>query len=137
VLPLSSGGWTFGLSYSSTSATVGVVPWTTALNSNQDYTVTVLYDPANLTARMWVNPANEASPSVSIVGTGTLAVSGFGLRQSATAATLPASPAYVGTADWGFVVDNLGVGNTFDEACLSGPTPVERSTWGRIKTIYR
>lgn len=138
VLPLSSGGWTFGISYSSTSTTVGVVPWGSALSYDTDYTVTILYDPANFTSKLWVNPASEASTSVSIVGTaGAIAVSGFGLRQSASSSTLPASPAYTGTADWGFSVDNVGVGTTFDDACLSGSTSTRNTTWGRVKTIYR
>ena len=137
VLPLAGGAWTFGLSYSSTSTTVGVVPWGSSLAYDTDYSVTVMYDGATTTAKLWVNPVNEASTSVSITGTGTVAVSGVGLRQSATASTLPAAPAYTGTTDWGFVVDNLGVGTTFDDACLSGPTPTNNTTWGRIKTIYR
>lgn len=138
VLPITGGGWTFGLSYSSTSATVGVVAWGSPLSYDTDYSVTILYDPATFTAKLWVNPVNEASTSVSIVGTAAaIAVSGFGLRQSATASTLPASPAYTGTADWGFVVDNVGVGTTFDDACLSGPTPTNSTTWGRLKSIYR
>ena len=33
VLPVAGGGWTFGVSHTSTSATVGVTPWGTALAS--------------------------------------------------------------------------------------------------------
>ena len=68
--------------------------------------------------------------------TAALAVAGFGLRQSASASALPASPAYVGTADWGFSVDNLGVGSTFDDACAI-PTPTRPATWGQVKGLYR
>jgi hypothetical protein len=140
VLPLPTAGeWTFGISYSSTSATVGVVPWSaTTLAYGTDYTIAIKYDPAAFTATLWVDPVDESSTSVSIVGTAAaVAVSGFGLRQSATAATLPASPAYVGSADWGFSVDNIGVGTTFTSACVPVPTPTIKSTWGMLKTIYR
>lgn len=139
VLPI-TGGFTFGISHSSTSATVGVTPWSAAsLSYDTQYTVAILYDPVTFTSTLWVDPVNEASPSVSNTNTGSaaIAVSGFGLRQSASASTLPASPPYVGTADWSFIVDNVGVGTTFDDACASGPTPTNRSTWGELKTIYR
>ena len=134
-----TGGWTFGISYSSTSATVGVTPWSaTTLSYNTNYRLAIKYDPAVFTAKLWVNPVNEASTSVSNVGTSAaIAVSGFGLRQSASASTLPASPSYAGTVDWGFSVDNLGVGTTFDDACSGGVTPTQKSTWGGLKTIYR
>jgi len=138
VLPLGAGAWTFGISYSSTSTTVGVVPWGSPLSYDTEYTVAILYDPVASTSTLWVDPVTEASTSVSIVGTSApIAVSGFGLRQSASSSTLPPSPAYVGTADWGFSVDNVGVGTTFDDACASGPTPTRKSTWGQVKTIYR
>jgi hypothetical protein len=137
VLPLSAGGWTFGISYSSTSATQGVTPWTVPLSYDTDYTLVISYEPSISTSRLWVNPITQASPSVSNVGTSAaISVSGFGLRQSATASTLPAVPAYVGTADWDFSVDNLGVGTTFDDACAR-PTPTLKTTWGGVKSIYR
>ena len=138
VLPLASGGWTFGISYSSTSATAGVTPWTVPLSFDTDYTLVINYDPATSTSNLWVNPFTEASPSVANTNAAlaAISVSGFGLRQSATASTLPASPAYVGTADWGFSVDNLGIGTTFDDACAR-PTPTRNSTWGQVKSIYR
>ena len=138
VLALPGGGWTFGLSHSSTSTTVGVVPWGSALSYDTDYTVAINYDPVAKSSAMWVNPVNEASTSVSIINTAipANAMSTVALRQSASASTLPASPSYAGTADWGFSVDNLGVGTTFDDACASGPTPTNKSTWGELKTIY-
>lgn len=139
VLPI-TGGFTFGLSHSSTSATVGVVPWSAAtLLYDHDYNIVVNYDPVLKTSTLWVDPVNEASTSVSITNAAipALAVSTVALRQSASAATLPAAPAYVGTADWGFSMDNLGVGTTFDEACVAGPTPTRSETWGRLKTLYR
>lgn len=139
VLPLAGGGWTFGISYSSTNATtLGVTPWGAGLSFDTDYTVVINYDPATFTSNLWVNPVNEASTSVANTGTAAaVAVSGFGLRQSATASTLPPSPPFVGATDWGFIVDNVGVGTTFDEACVSPPTPTRSRTWGEVKTIYR
>ena len=138
VLPLSAGGWTFGISHSSTSSSVGVTPWTSALSFDTIYRIVINYDPTTNTSKLWVDPANEASPSVT--DTNALAsdvkVAGFGWRQSASSSTFPASPGYTGTADWGFNVDNLGVGNTFDEACQQ-ITPTRSSTWGQVKSIYR
>lgn len=136
VLPLAAGGWTFGISYSSTSSTVGVTPWTAALSYDTVYVIVISYDPVTLTSTLWVNPTNESSASVSNTGTAApIAVSGVGLRQSATASTLPASPPYVGTADWGFSVDNLGVGTSFDDACR-GTVAVEPSSWSSVKGLY-
>jgi hypothetical protein len=138
VLPLATGGWTFGLSHSSTSATVGVVPWTAPLAYDTRYHLVINYDPNNRSSTLWVNATVESDPSVSIANAtvAPLAVSGFGLRQSNGASTLPPSPAYVGTVDWNFIVDNLGVGSSFSDACEI-PTPVETSSWGRIKGVYR
>lgn len=138
VLPI-SGGWTFGISHGSTSATVGVTPWSaTTLNYDQSYRIVIAYDPVAKTSTLWVNPSNQASPSVTNTNAAatSIAISTIALRQSATAATLPASPAYVGTADWGFSVDNMGVGTTFDDACFQ-LTPSKASTWGRVKQLYR
>ena len=138
VLPLVGGGWTFGLSHSSTSATVGVVPWTSALSYGTIYHLVINYDPVTQSSTLWVNPAVESDPSVSITNTAfaALAVSGFGLRQSNAAATLPASPSYAGTGDWNWAVDNLGVGSTFADAC-EVPVPAKPATWGQIKGTYR
>lgn len=133
-----AGGWTFGLSHSSTSTTVGVVPWTSALTYDTSYRVVINYDPVAKTSTMWVNPSVESDPSVSITNTAVaaLAVSTFALRQSVSSSTLPASPSYTGAVDWSFSVDNLGVGTTFDDACYQA-TPTHGKTWGQLKTLYR
>ena len=138
VLPLATGGWTFGISHSSTSATVGVAAWTAPLSFDVSYHLVINYDPVNKTSTLWVNPVDEFSPSVSITNPAiaALAVAGFGLRQSASASTLPTSPLYSGSADWGFSVDNLGVGVTFSDACEI-PTPAHPATWGSVKGLYR
>jgi hypothetical protein len=138
VLPVAAGGWTFGISHSSTSTSVGVTPWTTPLSSGVNYHVVINYNPVAKTSTLWVNPVNELSPSVTDTNAAIAAVgvAGFGLRQSASAAALPASPPYSGTADWGFSVDNLGVGTTFAEACEI-VTPAQPTTWGSVKGLYR
>ena len=139
VLPV-AGGFTFGLSHSSTSATVGVVAWsTTTLLYDHKYNIVINYDPVLQKSTMWVDPVTESSTSVSIANTAiaALSVSTFFLRQSATAATLPASPSYAGTVDWGFSVDNLGVGTNFIDSCIQyKSTPTMHSTWGELKAIY-
>lgn len=136
-----AGGFTFGLSHSSTSTTVGVVPWSaTSLVYGQKYNIVINYDPVAKSSTLWVDPANEFSPSVSITNAAiaSLSASTFALRQAATSATLPASPSYAGTADWGFSVDNLGIGTTFADACVQyQTTPATKSTWGQVKSIYR
>jgi hypothetical protein len=131
-----AGGWTFGISHSSTSATVGLTRWTAPLSFNTDYTIVINYDPVAKTSTLWVNPVNEFSPSVTDANAAVaaLAVQGFGLRQSNSASTLPAE--FAGTADWNWSVDNLGIGTSFDDACAR-PTPTSRSTWGAVKAIYR
>ena len=139
VLPI-TGGFTFGLSHSSTSTTVGVVPWSAStLTYDQDYNIVINYDPVAQSSTMWVDPTNESSPSVSITNTAiaALAVQTVMLRQSATASTLPASPAYTGTADWGFSVDYIGVGTTFTDACYAGTIAVAPNTWTNVKALYK
>ncbi len=138
VLPLANGQWTLGISHSSTSTTVGVTPWTSALTYGTQYSVVINYDPVAKSSTLWVNASAESDPSVVSVNAAIapLAVSGFGLRQSNSASTLPAAPAYTGTADWNWAVDNVGVGTSFIDAC-ERPTPAAPATWGGIKGIYR
>jgi hypothetical protein len=140
VVALSSGGMTFAISHSSTSATVGLTPWTAPIVAGQKYNVVINYDPVNKSSTMWVNPVNELSASVTDVNAAiaAVAVQGFGLRQSSTAATLPAVPSYAGSTNVQISVDNLGVGTTFADACAQYiATPTQRSTWGMVKQIYR
>jgi len=140
VVGLSSGGMTFAISHSSTSATVGLTPWTAPIVAGQKYNIVINYDPVNKSSTMWVNPVNELSASVTDTNgaIAAVAVQGFGLRQSSTASTLPATPAYPGSANIQVSVDNLGVGTTFADACQQyQSTPTQRSTWGMVKQIYR
>ena len=139
VLPI-TGGWTFGISHSSTNTTTaGVTPWSAStLAYDTRYFIVIDYDPVAKSSRLWVNPVNELSTSVTNTNAAAAAVgvAGFGLRQSASASALPPSPSYVGAADWGFSVDNLGVGTTFDDACFQ-VTPTKGSTWGQVKVRYK
>jgi len=140
VVPV-TGGFTFAISHSSTTATAGVTAWSTStLLYDHKYNVVINYDPVAKTSKLWVDPATESSTNVTDTNSGiaALGVSAFGLRQSTTAATLPATPNFTGTVDWGFSVDNLGVGTTFGDACAQyQSTPTTRSTWGAVKSIYR
>jgi len=142
VLPLSGGGITFGISNSSTSATVGVTAWTAPITPGTKYNLVINYNPVNKSSTLWVNPASELSPSVTDTNAGAsaVAVQGFGLRESSFASTLPATPPYVtlGTTNIQVSVDNLGVGTTFNDACAQYlSTPATHSTWGQVKSIYR
>lgn len=139
VLAHPSGTFTFGISNTSTNTlTAGATPWPTALSYDTEYIVAICYDPATSTSTLWVDPVDELSPNVMNTNGAfpPVAVTGFGLRQSATAASLP-PPGFPGTADWAFSVDNLGVATTFADACANGPTPTRGTTWGQVKSIYR
>jgi hypothetical protein len=138
----SGGGLTFGISHTSTSTTVGLTPWTAPITAGTKYNIVINSDPANHSSTLWVNPVNELSPSVTDVnGAFTeVALDHFGLRQSSTAATLPAAQAtaFAGTLNAVVSVDNIGVGTTFADACAQyQSTPARRSTWGQVKQIYR
>jgi len=137
VAPLAAGGWTFAISHSSTSATVGVTLWSAAtLLYDHSYHIVINYDPVNKSSTLWVDPSSEVSPSVTDTNAAVaaLAVQGFGFRQSSTASTAPG----FGTGGLNITVsiDNLGVGTTFDDACAR-PTPTNKTTWGAVKSIYR
>lgn len=126
---VTASGGSFTLGISASSSTIGAT-WPTALTYGQPYSVVTSYNASTGTAEMWVNPVTEASPAkITATGgaPGTL-VSAVALRQSST-----------GTGSlWTYIVDDLGVGTTFGDACvLSAPTPTQSTTWGRIKTIYR
>jgi len=135
------GGFTFGISHSSTSATVGVTSWGPTLAYGTRYNVVVNYNPVAKTSKLWVNPSSELSTNVTDTNAAiaALAVSGVGLRQSATASTIPAAQAgFNGVDNVTLSVDNIGVGSTFGDACVQyQSTPTKRSTWGAVKNIYR
>jgi len=58
--------------------------------------------------------------STAVTGT---PISGFGLRQASG----------YGVAN----IDNIGVGNTFLDACDLNPVPANSNTWGQLKSLYR
>jgi hypothetical protein len=137
---LTAGGFTFAISHSSTNATTGITLWsTTSLNYGQQYRIVANYDPVAKSSTLWVDPVTELSPSVTDVNAAVtaLAVAGVGLRQSTTASTVPASGDYTAAGvNWVYSVDNMGVGTSMLDAC-DGITPADKSTWGRLKSIYR
>jgi hypothetical protein len=140
VVPVAPSGWTFAISHSSTGATAGCTLWPGTLTSGTKYNVVINYDPVNKSSTLWVNPANELSASVTDVNgaIAAIGVAGFGLRESATASTFPASQVFTGSTNITYSVDNLGVGTTFVDACQQyQSTPAQRSTWGQVKSIYR
>jgi len=136
----SGAGFTFAISHSSTSATVGCTVWPATLTPGTKYNVVINYDPVGKTSKLWVNPVNELSASVTDTNAGAtaVAVQGFGLRESTTASTFPAGNVPAGATNITVSVDNLGVGTTFADACQQyQSTPTSRSTWGAVKSIYR
>jgi hypothetical protein len=141
VVPLTAGGWTFGVSVTSTNTTTaGVTPFSnTSLNFGQTYKVVVAYDGTAKTATLWVDPVDESSTNVvdTNAGSTSVAVDHFGLRQSSAASAFPPNGTYgAGSANWAYNVDNVGVGVSMADAC-GAIVPTEHSTWGKIKTIYR
>jgi hypothetical protein len=117
----------FNLAINNTVTAGPYQPWTTPLNFNQLYTVAMLYDAATGISKLWVDPVNEASPSVSAIDpvlTGRL-LGAFALRQISNASA------------GSYRIDNISVGTTFGETCGGLPTPTLRPTWGELKTIYR
>lgn len=127
----------FGLTPTSCACTNDCVPvfWATPLAYDTDYRIVISYDGATGNAELWVNPINEASPKIVMGGgsIGTVSLSSFALRQSNSPPTTCPS----GSFAWGFSVDNVGVGTSFADACVSDPTPTRNQTWGQMKTIYR
>lgn len=124
-LGVAPSGSTFTFALGSTAFTTPT-NWGTALSYDTNYRVVVSYNASTGTSEMWVNPANELSTKVTSTGTAGFLISAFAMRESNTG---------TGTL-WKFSVDNVGVGNTFDEAC-SQFTPAKSPTWGQVKVIYR
>jgi len=118
----SGGQFTLGLSVTANASGSPLAPpvpplgatWPTTLNYDQAYNVVISYNAVGGVSEMWVDPINESSPS--IVATDAAAASGaltaFGLRESNT-----------GGAAFQYIVDDLSVGTTFEDAC-GAPPPV-------------
>jgi hypothetical protein len=143
-LPI-TGGWTFGISNSSTGTATtagGVTQWgTTPLVCDKWYKIVIKYDPtggAQLgVSTMWVDPVSELSPSISntLANQNVLAVSSFFIRQGSASTFNPAG--YAGTGLWNWEVEDAGVGTSFAEACGTPSVPANGTTWGQLKSIYR
>jgi hypothetical protein len=127
--------FTFGLSVAANaSGTPLAVPasplgasWPTALDYDQWHTVVISYDGVGGMSEMWIDPVDERSAKITAAegAAANGALTAFGLRQSNAAGA-----AFV----WN--VDDLSVGPTFADAC-GGVTPTQKTTWGRVKTLYR
>lgn len=91
------------------------------LNLNQDYQVVLRLDLATDQSTLWVNPANENSPSVTATDTYTYTAGAlldqFGLRQGTSG-----SSGNVG-APGDIYFDNLAVGTTFTSVLTPVPEP--------------
>lgn len=113
--------FTFGLSVGSGT----VAYWPVALSYGTWYTVATSYDAATGAARLWVDPTDESSPSITDGGVyASQVIVSYGLRQAS-----------VTSHNYKFDVDDLSVGTTFMDACET-PVPVRESTWGHIKSAY-
>lgn len=116
----SGAAFTFGLSAS--SSTIGAT-WPATLSFGQQYTVVVMYDAAAGSAQLWVDPASEASASISAGGgTAGFLIEAFALRQAG--------------GNTGQAIDDVVVGETFNDVC-GGATPTSATSWGRVKALYR
>jgi len=117
-----TGATTFNLGISSTSTLSAT--WPTPLTKGVYYNVVTRYNATTGISTLWVDPVDQNSTSISsVVGyTGTL-VTAFALRQATFADKIH--------------VDKIGVGDSFIDAFLAGPTPVAGTTWGKLKNLYR
>ncbi len=139
VMP-SASKFTFGLSVGSCNASL-VPPcfptaWPGTLNFDQWYTVVVSYDAAAGSSELWVDPSSELDAKITH-STWSGSTSQAGGLVSAIALRQPSSNSGFTGSTWMYDVDNLGVGTTFNDACTSAPVPTNKSTWGRVKTLYR
>jgi len=107
VSPAAGGDYGLGINASSSSIGSGAV-WATDLLFDTNYTVVISYDAATGESKLWVDPANAGSTSISHTGsTGTI-VEQFAWRQS--------------NDHTGFItVDDLVVGGTFDDVTVADP----------------
>lgn len=99
ISPSDGGDFSVGIS---SGASTAEAEWSTDLSYDTSYRLTVKYDISNGQAQLWVNALSETDPSIlGTTGTG-VSVSNFSFRQSNS------------TSDETVVVDNLIVGQTFD-----------------------
>jgi len=108
--PAAAGDFQLAINADSSGLGAGA-QWASDLNFDTNYTVVISYDAATGESKLWVDPANAASTSVSHTGaTGTL-IESFALRQASD--------------HTGFVnIDDVVVGNTFDDV-VGGSQPTQ------------
>lgn len=119
-----AGGGDFALNINNSVNALGVA-WPQDLLFNRTYVITLKYDPTAGTSTLWVDAATEASPSVTHADAASAQATGeIALRQSG------------GAPSAGTTIDNIEVGTSFSDVCPQ-PTPVEKTSFGRIKALYR
>ncbi|MFM1903285.1 MAG: hypothetical protein RLZZ440_1185 [Planctomycetota bacterium] len=106
VTPFTGADFTFGLSPASSSPSV---TWATGLTYGETYRVVGSYSFDNLETRLWVDPVNEASTSISATDSAANAVAAFALRQA--------------TANSSQLISNLAVGTSFSDVVNPVPEP--------------
>jgi hypothetical protein len=113
-----TGGAGYRLAIGPSSGTANAVNWTSDLSFGQEYTVVVSYQFDTGFASLWVNPANQASPSVTAMLSPSpmTAISAVGLRQAFFGGGAPNTE---------ILVDALTFADSFDEAltALAIPEP--------------
>jgi hypothetical protein len=127
VLPI-TGGFTFGVSHA--NPTNGVAAWSSqfagTLTYGTDYTVVTNYNPVAKTSTLWVNPASQGDPSVTVTDAtmpAAIAVASVALRQSFSSSSTGSYPLQAsGTLAFNWSVDGLSVGTTFADA-IAGVDP--------------
>jgi hypothetical protein len=102
---ISGSDYTYGIR--ATSGTNPNATWATGFTYGTTQRVVVSFEFDSGLAKMWVNPANELSTSISATGGAAQAIAAFALRSSSG-----------GTQDPTHNVDNLCIDNTFDGALL-------------------
>jgi hypothetical protein len=100
--PTSTGDFTLGLGTGSSATST----WSTDLSFGVSYRVVVSYDYDSKISQLWVNPALETDPSISVTAGFSDEITSFAFRQ--------ASPTTANTQ----LIDNLSVATTFGEALV-------------------
>ena len=105
--------YTYGLNATSSSPTAPAASWATgyAFGSTQRVVVSFSFDDG--LAKLWVDPVNELSTSISHTGGALQSIAAFGLRQSSEGAG----------ADAIETVDNLCIATNFADALNCTPEP--------------
>jgi hypothetical protein len=112
VTPFAGSDFTFGLSPAGSAPDV---TWATGLNFGESYRVIGSYTADTRLTRLWVNPLNELSTSISFTDPAAAAVSAFALRQAGGNSTQ--------------LISNLAVGTTF-AAVVPEPSTIALAAMG-------